>query len=76
MSELNCNKSVSITDDWDFLKCIHKMLSDGNVLNTTGDKPIVTFKYPEELQVSKNAKFIVKKKIILFLRKGIQLLLY
>lgn len=38
-------------DDWEFLKCVHSLLEAGNVLNTTGDKPIVSFKFPEELKV-------------------------
>lgn len=38
-------------DDWEFLKSVHSLLEAGNVLNTTGDKPIVSFKFPEELKV-------------------------
>lgn len=38
--------------DWDFLKCVHSLLDEGNVLNTKGDKPVITFKYPDELKVS------------------------
>lgn len=45
-------------NDWDILKYVHKMLADGNVLNTTGDKPIVSFKHPDELQVGYSIKLI------------------
>lgn len=52
MSEAkNGHESVYAASDWDILKYVHQMLADGNVLNTTGDKPIVSFKYPDELQV-------------------------
>lgn len=51
MSKSNGHESVYDASDWDILKYVHKMLADGNVLNTTGDKPVVSFKYPDELQV-------------------------
>lgn len=51
MSKSNGHESVYDASDWDILKFVHKMLADGNVLNTTGDKPVVSFKYPDELQV-------------------------
>lgn len=38
--------------DWDFLKCVYSLLDDGNVLNTTSDKPVVSFKFPDELKVN------------------------
>lgn len=52
MSKTNGHESVYSANDWDILKYVHEMLVDGNVLNTAGDKPIVSFKYPEELQVT------------------------
>lgn len=51
MSKTNGHESVYDANDWDILSYVHKMLIDGNVLNTSGDKPIVSFKYPDELQV-------------------------
>lgn len=44
-------------EDWEFLKSVHSLLEEGNVLNTTEDKPIVTFKFPEELKVNDNDVF-------------------
>lgn len=38
--------------DWEFLKCVHSLLEEGNVLNTKSDKPVVIFKFPNELKVS------------------------
>lgn len=53
MSESNDHhNSLFNADDWNILSYVHQMLIDGNVLNTRGDKPIVAFKYPDELQVN------------------------
>lgn len=38
--------------DWDFLKCVYSLLDEGNVLNTTSNKPVITFKFPDELKVT------------------------
>lgn len=48
MSELNHNK----VDEWSFLKQVYDLLLEENVLHTPAEKPVVDFKFPDELRVS------------------------
>lgn len=52
-----------LSEDWDFLKCIHSLLDEGNVLNTASDKPVVTFQFPNELQVCTGVFSSIKRLI-------------
>lgn len=38
-------------DEWTILRDTYKMLVDANVLNPKQSKPIVKFKFPDELMV-------------------------
>lgn len=38
--------------DWEFLKSVYSLLDEGNVLSTTSDKPVISFKFPDELKVN------------------------
>lgn len=48
MADLTQNKA----EEWGFLKQVYDLLLEENVLQTSADKPIVDFKFPDELQVS------------------------
>lgn len=39
--------------DWEFLNEIYAILKEGGVLNTPQSEPIVRFRHPDELKVSR-----------------------
>lgn len=53
MNRLDKTESLP-ENEWEILKDVYNMLIDGKVLNTPNDEPIVRFKHPEELRVSRD----------------------
>lgn len=56
---MNIEKLIS-NNDWTFLNDVYDILRDGNVLNTNSSEPVVEFKHPNELKVSKRKEISIK----------------